>query len=151
MKHALTIVTLLFFAPAAAMAQEDAPPKPELPMVETEGTTLDEFLWVARPVVVFADNPNDPRFIEQMELLRDNPEQLISRDVVVLTDTQPMPLSEIRRELRPRGFSLVIISKDGNTRIRKPFPWDVREITRSIDKMPIRMQELRDLKKDGSS
>ena len=26
----------------------------------------------------------------------------------------------------------------------KPFPWDVRELTRSIDKMPTRQQEIRD-------
>jgi hypothetical protein len=27
--------------------------------------------------------------------------------------------------------------------LRKPFPWDVREITRAIDKMPMRREEMR--------
>ena len=39
---------------------------------------------------------------------------------------------------------LALIDKDGGVKLRKPFPWDVREITRSIDKMPLRQQELRD-------
>jgi hypothetical protein len=39
---------------------------------------------------------------------------------------------------------LVIIGKDGEVELRKPAPWDVREITRSIDKMPLRQQEVQD-------
>ena len=80
-----------------------------------------------------------------MRLLRQDPGPLLYRDVVVLTDTSPEARSPLRRELNPRGFSLVIISKDGVSRIRKPLPWDVREITRSIDKMPIRQQEIREM------
>ena len=47
-------------------------------------------------------------------------------------------------ELRKRGFMFVLIAKDGTKVLRKPFPWDVREITRSIDKLPLRQQEIRD-------
>jgi hypothetical protein len=39
---------------------------------------------------------------------------------------------------------LVLIGKDGQIELRKPAPWDVREITRSIDKMPLREQEVED-------
>jgi hypothetical protein len=39
---------------------------------------------------------------------------------------------------------LTLIGKDGGVFQRKPFAWDVREIIRSIDKMPIRKQEIRD-------
>ena len=39
---------------------------------------------------------------------------------------------------------LVLIGKDGSVYLRKPFPWSVREIGRSIDKMPLRQQEIRD-------
>jgi hypothetical protein len=30
--------------------------------------------------------------------------------------------------------------------MRKPLPWDVREITRTIDKMPMRKREIREEK-----
>jgi len=41
---------------------------------------------------------------------------------------------------------LVLVDKDGNIELRKPFPWNVREITRSIDKMSIRQREIREEK-----
>ena len=105
---------------------------------------LEDFKWIARPVVIFADTPADPRFRQQIELLAARPEALAERDIVVITDTDPSARSDIRRKLRPRGFMLAIVGKDGGVKLRKPLPWDVREISRSIDKMPLRKQEIRD-------
>ena len=51
-----------------------------------------------------------------------------------------------KRPVRPRGFMLVLVGKDGGIKLRKPRPWDVREITRSIDKMTIRQREIREAK-----
>ncbi|MBT8417990.1 MAG: DUF4174 domain-containing protein [Silicimonas sp.] len=109
---------------------------------------LADFKWVARPVVVFAESPADPAFREQVELLTERLDELVERDVVLITDTSPDEKSDIRRKLRPRGFMLTLIGKDGGVKLRKPFPWDVRELTRQIDKMPIRRQELRDRRLD---
>ena len=71
---------------------------------------------------------------------------LAERDVVVIADTDPAAESELRRELRPRGFMMALVGKDGGVKLRKPFPWDVRELTRTIDKMPLRQQEVRALR-----
>lgn len=117
------------------------------PLLVLDGreVTIEDFHWRARPVVVFADSPFDPNFIEQMELLADRPEDLAARDVVVIVDTDPAARSALRLDLRPRGFQLALIAKDGTIMLRKPFPWDIREITHSIDKWPIRQQEIRDM------
>ena len=104
---------------------------------------LDALIWQKRPVVVFADSPFDPAFKDQMRLLEARWPELAARDVVVIADTTPDPPSAVRLKLRPRGFSLVIIAKDGTVNLRKPRPWDAREIIRSIDKMPIRREEIR--------
>ncbi len=106
--------------------------------------TLSELQWQARPLVVFADTPNDPNFQQQIDLLLARMEELALRDVIVLTDTDPAAMSNLRTQLRPRGFMLALLAKDGTVAFRKPFPWDVREISRSIDKMPLRDQEIRD-------
>ncbi len=105
---------------------------------------LDALQWVARPVVVFADSPNDPRFRQQMDLLAARPDDLAERDVIIITDTDPDARSDLRLQLRPRGFMLVIMGKDGQVELRKPAPWDIREISRTIDNMPLRMQEIED-------
>lgn len=143
MKPLLSLVFMAFTA-TAAIAQ-DAVQDP-LESLILDGTTvnLNEFLWIKRPLVVFADTPADPRYIEQMAYITERLDFLDERDVVVLTDTDPAARSELRKALRPRGFSLVLVGKDGVIYLRKPAPWRVREITRSIDKLPVRQQELRD-------
>lgn len=100
-----------------------------------------DLLFLRRPVVVFADSPNDPAFVRQMELLRRYHAELAARDVILITDTDPATPSALRKKLRPRGFSLVLMDKDWKPMIRKPLPWDGREIVNSIDKMPIARTE----------
>ncbi len=105
--------------------------------------TLEEFQWIARPIIVFADTPADPRFREQLQLLAARPEPLLERDVVIIIDTDPAARSAIRTALRPRGFALVVMQKDGNVGFRRPAPRDVREIIRGIDNFSFRQEELR--------
>lgn len=109
---------------------------------------LADFKWQARPVVVFADSPLDPAFQTQMENLADDFAELEARDVVVIVDTSE-DLTDLRRQFRPRGFQLVLISKEGDVALRKPFPWDVRELSRAIDKMPIRQREISEGRVEG--
>jgi len=114
-----------------------------LTVLDAKDVALDEFLWTIRPIVVFADTDADPRFQEQMDLLLSRPEELATRDVVVITDTDPGARTAVRTKFRPRGFQLTLVGKDGRVNLRKPFPWDVREITHAIDKWPLRQQEIR--------
>ena len=120
-----------------------------LQVIDAKDVTLEEFQWLARPIVVLANTPADPRFQQQMEKLLARPAPLIERDVVVITDTDPKARTDIRLALRPREFMLVLIAKDGTVNLRKPFPWDVRELGRAIDKMPLRQQEMRDANRPG--
>ncbi|MFV0475261.1 MAG: DUF4174 domain-containing protein [Pikeienuella sp.] len=103
---------------------------------------LAAYLWEARPVVVFADNARDPRFQEQMQGLEDRAAGLEARDVVVLTDTDPAAREPLRRKLRPRGFMLVIIDKDGAIIQRAPRPISADALIRLIDRTPIRRREI---------
>ena len=114
-----------------------------------DAVDLEDLIWTKRPVIVFADSPNDPRFIQQMEFIEERLEDLNDRDVIVLTDTARGEDTALRLKLRPRGFMLVMIGKDGGVYLRKPLPWDVREISRVIDKMPMRQQEIRDRRGDS--
>lgn len=103
---------------------------------------MDDLIWVARPVVIFAQTPDDPLYHQQLTLLTDRIDELALRDVIVITDTDPDDPSDLRLQLRPRGFMLAVVAKDGRVALRKPAPWDVRELSRSIDKMPLRQQEI---------
>lgn len=129
-------------APEAIEPVSEPDPRPPLRIMPATDAEPADFLWNARPVVVFADTPDDPAFREQMQVLEARPDALVERDVVVIVDTDPQANSAWRRQLHPRGFSLVIIDKDGQVKQRRPLPWDVREITRAIDRLPLRRQEI---------
>jgi hypothetical protein len=156
MRRGLLILGLTLVAAGSAIAQGDSASEPAGASVverwqadhrtifEAGEVTLSDLLYVARPVIVFADSPNQPQFREQMRLFEADMTGLDLRDVIVIVDTDPAARSAIRQELRPRGFNLVLIDKDGRVNLRKPEPWDVREISRAIDKMPLRQQEIRD-------
>ncbi len=107
-----------------------------------EDDALAQYVWLKRPLVIFADSENDPRFRRQMEMLEQTPEELAKRDVVVLTDTDPAADGPLRDALHPRDFMLVLIGKDGKVALRKPTPWSVRELIHAIDKMPMRQDEI---------
>ena len=112
----------------------------------TKDTDLSSYRWTHRPIVVFANSPEDVNYTRQIKMLESGLNQLLVRDVVVLTDTNPSEVSPLRELLRPRGFGLLLIGKDGQVKLRKPFPWSVRELSRAIDKMPMRRQELNAIK-----
>ena len=156
MRRGLLILGLTLVAAGAAIAQGDSASEPAGASVverwqadhriifEAAEVTLSDLLYVARPVIVFADSPNQPQFRQQMRLFEADMSAFDLRDVIVIVDTDPAARSAIRQELRPRGFNLILIDKDGRVNLRKPEPWDVREISRAIDKMPLRQQEIRD-------
>ncbi len=146
------VAASLVLAAASVEAQgQGAEPSSELSasdvmadLMKGSDADLETFRWTHRPVIVFADSPNDPRFAQQVSLLEAGAAELAERDVVILTDSDPSVLGPLREKLRPRGFMLVLIGKDGGVKLRKPFPWDVRELSRSIDKMPLRQREIRE-------
>lgn len=138
---ALAIAAWISALLPTSAAEADADRLEILPSAEIR---LEDFVWKKRPIVVFADSPNDPAFVNQMLYLQDDPRELIKRDVVVIVDTDPAQKSAVREKLRPRGFSMVLLDKDGAVKLRKPLPWSVREIVRAIDKFPLRQQEIRD-------
>ena len=103
-----------------------------------KNTNIKGFEWAQRPIVIFANSDKDPNFISQIEFLSQDIKALKERDIVVLVDTNPSVPSALRKKLRPHGFAFILIGKDGQVKLRKPSPWNIREIARVIDKMPIR-------------
>lgn len=153
----LYTLVLSMFLPLAALAQDATAPTdaateavpPTVGPVSAADVTIDQFLWDRRPIVIFADTPNDPLFRRQMGWIETDIAALDERDVVVIVDTDPDARSAVRQRLRPRGFSLVLMDKDGEVKMRKPQPQTVREITRTIDRFPLRRQEMLERRPSG--
>ena len=114
-------------------------------------TNLKIYEWTHRPIVIFANSDRDPNFVSQMEFLSEDIRALQERDIIVLIDTDPNFSSSLRKKLRPHGFAFILIGKDGQVKLRKPSPWNIREIARVIDKMPIRQQEINRKKQEKNN
>lgn len=129
MRHSLTACLFgLIAAFSPAIAEEDP---------------LAPYLWESRPIIVFADSEKDPRFTRQMANFEEQIEDMEERDVVILVDTDPAAKSDLRKKLRPRGFNVVLIGKDGQIKLRTPHPIEVEALSRHIDRMPMRRREMR--------
>ena len=136
----LALVALALPALSLSAGADEAPETAFAPVPASEVVEAD-LLFTRRPVIVFADSPNDPAYLRQMQLLERYYPQFAARDVILITDTDPANPSALRKKLRPRGFSLVLMDKDWKPMIRKPLPWEGREIVNSIDKMPMARTE----------
>ena len=126
----MTFATLevFFFSTGAPALADDEP--------------LEQYMWVARPVIVFADSDLDPRFQRQVAALAARPDDMAERDVVILLDTDPATDSALRRQFRPRGFQILLIGKDGQIKLRRPHPITAEDLNRQIDRMPLRRREM---------
>jgi len=135
MKHlfALAVIAALYASPSMA-----APMQPIAP----SAVDLDALKYTSRVLVIFAPAPEDPSFLRQMALLAEDRGELAERALVLVVDTDPAAMSALRTKLRPSGFALLVVDKDGKTALRKPRPWSLREIVRAIDKLPSRQGEI---------
>ncbi|WP_417597267.1 DUF4174 domain-containing protein [Pararhodobacter oceanensis] len=126
----------------APVAAETVAETETLLIVDASEVDPEDFLWDRRIVAVLANSPRDPAFIRQMEDIRARAADLLERDVVVIFDGDRNSGSLLRQRLRPRGFMLAIIEKDGQIKQRRPAPRSVREISSAIDHFPLRQQEM---------
>lgn len=107
---------------------------------------LAQYLWVARPVVIFADSDRDPRVELQLEQFERDRAELEVRDVVVILDTEPGPsrsdTTPLRARFRPHGFNVLLIDKDGQVKMRRPGVVSASDLMRLIDRLPSRQEEM---------
>ncbi len=96
-------VLLAALVPLVAAAEDAPASAAEFAPVPAAEVVVADLLYVRRPVIVFADSPNDPAFIRQMEMLPRYYAELAARDVILIVDTDPANPSALRKKLRPRG------------------------------------------------
>ncbi|MBS8226716.1 DUF4174 domain-containing protein [Vannielia litorea] len=110
----------------------------------SEANALKVYRWQNRPVLLFADNPEDAQYRIAVEALRGAFDGLAERDIVVLTDTDPASPSALRTRLAPMGFAMYLVGKDGGIKLRSDTPIRVETLFETIDSMPMRQREMRE-------
>jgi hypothetical protein len=130
-----TVLMALTVAPAAAMSG---------------------YRWKQRPVVVIAGPGGEAALVEQRRIFSTNISGLRERDVVIIwvagntvsADLGPGP-SLSAEQLRQRfgapdnGFHVILVGKDGGTKLSRPTPIPANVLFSAIDAMPMRQDEMR--------
>ncbi|SIN89340.1 DUF4174 domain-containing protein [Vannielia litorea] len=104
---------------------------------------LAPWRWQKRPVVIFAEHPDDPQLDQALAALASVRAALADRDIVVLTDTDPRAATALRQRFAPEGFAMLLFGKDGGLKLRSGQAIAPETLFATIDAMPMRRQEMR--------
>ncbi|KQO72582.1 hypothetical protein ASF22_12670 [Methylobacterium sp. Leaf87] len=101
--------------------------------------------WKARVVVMSAPGPDDPHLLRQRALLAAVPDGVRDRDLVVLeavgTTAEARGL-RARLSLPDASFRVVLVGKDGGTKLDAAAPLPAETLFSTIDAMPMRRDEM---------
>ena len=133
--------------PASLVAAQQAPP------ATTLAQTLSANRFKKRILLVGTPAADAPELAQQRKLLAPAGPQLRERDVLVLqlVYSQLLPADrqywtqELKQSLT--GFSVVLIGKDGGVKLNQLQPLTPADLFGTVDKMPMRKQEVKRLKK----
>ncbi len=111
--------------------------------VPAHADVLTPFLDVARPVVVLADTPIDPRLTKQIEVLDAKTRALADYEITVVSVTARDARLRKKLGVPPTGFAVALVGKDGSVKETWREPVDPARIFALIDRMPMRRNEMR--------
>jgi hypothetical protein len=119
-------------------------------------TDLNSMKDRARPLLIFAPKPDDPRLQIQLRTLTEHAAEAHDRDLVpiALPYNNPSPTEAqlsandaeaARRKFHvdPQDFVVILVGKDGGAKLRASKPLSIRTLNETIDGMPMRKDEVR--------
>jgi len=119
-------------------------------------TTLDSLRDRARPLLIFAPKPDDPRLEIQLRTLKEHAAETQERDLVpiALPFHTPSPTDAVlapgaaeaarrRFHVAPGDFAVILIGKDGGAKLRSDKPFSMEKLNETIDAMPMRQDEMK--------
>jgi len=117
---------------------------------------MSGYRWKYRPVVVLAGVGGEAALAEQRRMFAGNSAGLAERDIVVVWVTGNNVRAELgpgpgltAAQLRARfgaaetGFRVILVGKDGGTKLTQSTPLSTATLFGTIDAMPMRRDEIR--------
>ena len=120
-------------------------------------TTLAAQRGQSRPLLIFAPRPNDPQLQIQLRILNEHAPESHDREIVpiALPFQSPSPTAlqltnddaeatRRRFHIAPGDFTVILLGKDGGEKLRARKPIPMAKLSRTIDGMPMRQDEMRE-------
>ena len=106
---------------------------------------LEDLRWKERVLLIYAPEGSEKQLARQQELLRSHDAEMVEREVTQIVLRNGAESSKLveRFKLSGRGFTLLLIGKDGGEKLRSHEVVSPDRICRLIDSMPMRQEEMR--------
>lgn len=117
---------------------------------------LENFRWKNRLILIFSPSKTDTVYLRQIRELENEKKALEDRDIVVLHifpqggfyDTHKInqgSAKALRKNYRiaENQFMLILVGKDGGTKLKENKMTHLSQILGLIDSMPMRIQEMK--------
>ena len=150
----MRLATILF-ALALPLTALAAPPRQQTQAAPTGIVSLAALRGRARPLLIFAPNPNDPQFEIQRRRLGANAPVLDDLNVVVIAIPYDSPsptramltddgaqAARRRFNIPPSGFAVILLGKDGVEQLRSSKPLSIDKLRDTIGASPTRQPEM---------
>lgn len=118
--------------------------------------TLADLRDHARPLLIFAEKPDDPQLTIQLRTLAEHSAEAHDRQIlaiaVVYNNPSPTDAQFIASEagaarrrfsIAPGQFTVILIGKDGEEKLRATKPLSITKLNDTIDAMPMRRAEIK--------
>lgn len=119
-------------------------------------TNLDQLRDRSRPLLIFAPKPDDPRLEIQMRTLAEHAAEARDRDIVGIAlpfnnpgngmaELSSSGAEDARRRfhVQPSDFVVILLGKDGGSKLRSTKPLSMEKLGDTIDAMPMRQEEMK--------
>ena len=122
-----------------------------------DDNTLKAYFWKYRPLILFAQSPDNPSYRAILDSLSANQDKIAERHIVIIETFENglvridgslykhLNAESLGRRFSPQKGQLtsILIGKDGGLKLRQEGSLHLGEIFSVIDRMPIRQQEMR--------
>jgi hypothetical protein len=124
---------------------------------ESESDVMKKYKWKKRPILIFAPSQEDSAYQALKKDISKLEAEIIDRDIVVLhlfedgsgwaanakLDSSMVGELRDKYDISNNDITVILIGKDGGEKIRQQGTFDLEEIFRRIDAMPMRRSEMR--------
>lgn len=119
------------------------------------GQNLDKYHWKNRILLVFTDDKNDDKFLQQVEILARNKKGLAERKLKVYQfcnnqfsvdfseDWIASTISSNTYKRKSEDFKIVLIGLDGGVKLNQSKVLSTEKLFTIIDGMPMRRSEIK--------
>ena len=118
---------------------------------------LNRYKWKYRLIILFSPSPDNEQYQSFKAQIPNQRDEIIDRDILIFhifetgksrtgesfIDSNSAYLLRNRFSIRPGGFTVILIGKDGDEKWRRESLAELGEIFALIDSMPMRQMEMR--------